>query len=73
MDAWALIDPHWGEPQPVLSTIRATEHEAIEAALLCPEASLYSGASLHTTPARKGRWEPLAEQGFKIARVRVVI
>ena len=72
-EAWALIDPNWGDPKPVVSTIRATEADALEAAITCAEASLYSGASIYAIPPRKGRWEPLAEQGFTISRVRIVI
>ena len=71
-EAWALIDPNWGDPVPVLETIRATEVEASEAAITAESVKIYSGAALHCTPIQKGSMWSLHRHGFRVARVMVV-
>jgi hypothetical protein len=69
--AWAVFDPNWGEPVPLLSTIRASEAEAIDAALLTNErgASLYHGGSTLCAPPVKGLWENMQKHGYTVRRV----
>lgn len=69
--AWALIDPNWGEPKPVISTIRATEAEAVAAAIIAEEVSLYSGAALHCVPIRPGTMAGLERHGYRVARAAI--
>jgi len=55
--AFGIIDPHWGEPEIMVHTIRATEEAAIEAALSDPDLAIYSGASFACIPPIKGKWQ----------------
>ena len=73
-EAYAVFDPNWGDPVPLLTTIRATEAEAIEAALLCEEnrTTLYSGASLVCIPPVKGSWERLLIFKYSVRRICIV-
>jgi len=67
---FALIDPNWGEPVPVASTVRNTEAEAWDAAIRCEEAALYSGASNHPYPqGTKGTREALEKHGWAVQPV----
>jgi hypothetical protein len=74
-EAWALIDPNWGEPVPVLETIRDTEAEAIKAAITTSArgVSLYSGAALHCVPQVKGSIEALNKQGYRVGKVTITL
>lgn len=69
--AFAVIDPHWGEPRIMLDTIRSTREQALEDALWNRELSLYSGAVLDRVPAIKGQWERLERQHFKVEEVSI--
>lgn len=73
MSAWAIIDPNWGEPVVLLSTIRATEDEAWAAACLSDEraTNLYSGAHLHCVPQHPGTKERLMSNHYRASRVEV--
>lgn len=71
---FALIDPNWGEPKVIGTTVRETEEEAWEAAIRCEEAKLYSGASQHPLPhGTLGSKEALISHGFNVSPVRVEI
>lgn len=70
---FACIDPNWGEPRIVRSTIRETAEEAQKAAINDPELSLYSGGAFHCIPPRPGKWESLARNHYKIARISAQI
>ncbi len=71
--AWALIDPHWGDPVPVIETIRETEEAAREAAITTQAAGvhLYSGAAFSYGLPIKGNWDRLASFGYRIAQVQI--
>ncbi|MFG6500198.1 hypothetical protein [Sulfitobacter sp. 1A15106] len=71
---FALIDPNWGAPVPIASTIRDTEEAAWVAACRCKEAALYSGASQYPLPhGSAGTREALIGYGFCVAPVRIEI
>lgn len=71
---FALIDPNWGEPKVIPSTVRDTEDAAWDAAVRCKEAELYSGASDYPLPhGTKGTRESLTRHGYRVAPVRVEI
>lgn len=71
---FALIDPNWGEPLVVLTTIREAEEDAWDAACWCEEFSLYSGASSYPLPGgTKGSRERLESHGFKVLPVNVEV
>jgi hypothetical protein len=73
MSMWACIDPNWGDPVVLLSTIRETEEEAWKAACITKECStdLYSGAALEQTPQIPGTKERLINFGYKVQQVEV--
>ena len=68
---WAVVEPNWGNPRVVPTTIRETEKEAIAAALLDPHCSLYSGAALSCVPPVPGKFENLVHHGFRVKRVHI--
>jgi hypothetical protein len=71
---YALIDPNWGEPKPVLTTIRETEEEAWNAAVRCPEVSIYSGFSEFPLPGGTlGKRETLEFFHYRVAPVEIVM
>ena len=72
-DLWAVIDPGWGDPFPVLGTISTSPGESKRLGCLSPDISLYSGASNHTVPPRPGDWDRLVAQGFTLKRIRIEI
>ena len=74
-EAWALIDPNWGDPVPVLETIRETEAEAIAAAVTTSDrgVNLYSGAAFHCVPPVPGDIDRLKSFGFKVAKVTITV
>ena len=65
---WAVIDPNWGNPEILLTTIRDTPNESIQAALMTDErgTQMYSGAALHRVPPTPGEWQFLEKQGYKV-------
>ncbi len=74
---YALIDPNWGEPKPVLGTIRDSE-EMAWAAAVSPKADancrLYSGASEYPLPyGTPGYVDTLKQHGFEVRPVVVKI
>jgi len=75
IEAWALIDPNWGEPFIVLDTIRETEAAAREAATTTKSRGvmLYSGASDSCVPPIKGSMGQLEYYGFRVARIGLSI
>ncbi len=73
MNAWAVIDPNWGEPRIVLETIRATKEEAIEASLKLQELNIYSGAQFHCIPQIPGKWENLEHFKYTVQDINVYI
>lgn len=68
---YAVIDPNWGESKILLNTIRDTEKESIEAALVDPKLGLYSGGAFSCTPIIKGKWEFLQRNGYRTACIDV--
>ncbi len=68
---FAVIDPHWGEPEPILSTVSDTAEGAIEKALMDPDHQNWSGAALHVTPPRPGKWSSLQAQGYTVREIEV--
>lgn len=74
---YALIDPNWGEPIPVLGTIRDSEEMAWAAAVspkADPNCRLYSGASEYPLPyGTPGHVDTLKRHGFDVRPVVVKI
>jgi hypothetical protein len=74
MKLYAVIDPGWGEPHPVLETIRATADESWEAAEWCQSLALYSGASAYPLPrGTKGNKQNLLRVGYVMGQIDVEI
>ena len=76
MTYFALIDPNWGEPKPVLSTIAESEEEAwIEAVQPgMDRPMLYSGASEYPLPrGTLGTREALERHKFFVAMIDIEI
>lgn len=71
MKLWAVIDPNWGEPKPVISTLSDSEDGAKAMAVNVEELAVYSGAVFSTIPPKPGDWKKLREHGFDVGRVRV--
>lgn len=68
MKVYAVIDPYWGDPRPVLATVRATSDEAWEAAEHCEALALYSGRTAYPLPRGKaGSRKKLREAGFDVS------
>lgn len=76
MKAFALMDPNWGDPAPVLGTIRDSEDGAWAAAIspkADPNARLYSGASPYPLPSgTPGQVDHLKSQGFTVEPVEIL-
>lgn len=72
-ELWAVIDPGWGEPFPVLDTISTSPEESKRLGCISPHISLYSGASNHSVPPIPGEWKRLTESGYTVRRVSVMI
>jgi len=62
MTQFAIFDPNWGEPKPILETVRNTPEAAIEAALSLDSLQLW---------ARERGWEQLVDTGFFVNPVSV--
>lgn len=74
MRAYALIDPHWGDPKMVLSTVSETRESCISKAVhhTCEIASLYSGATMHPFPnGKEGSWDNLQYHGFVVSEIEI--
>jgi hypothetical protein len=74
---YALIDPNWGKPKPVLSTVR-DDVDAAWAAAVSPknrdDVRLYSGASQYPLPhGTSGHVDTLKQYGFTVQAVDVLI
>ncbi|NDV50174.1 hypothetical protein [Salipiger sp. PrR003] len=67
---YALIDPNWGQPKAIASTRRETVEDAWAAAILCEEASLYSGRSQFPLPnGTPGKRSRLEASGYRVLPV----
>tara|TARA_R110000765_G_C18672506_1_gene578300 strand:+ start:163 stop:414 length:252 start_codon:yes stop_codon:yes gene_type:complete len=74
---YALIDPNWGDPKPVLSTVR-DDADMAWAAAVSPknrdDVGLYSGASQYPYPhGTSGSVDTLKQYGFKVQAVDVTL
>ena len=64
---FVVVDPHWGDPQPIPDTEAATAEEAIEKAIRHRDHALWSGASEFPLPhGTPGKWSRLQEQGYRV-------
>jgi hypothetical protein len=72
---YAAIDPNWGEPVTLLSTIAETPAEAVAKAIFTDErgVQLYSDATFMTTPPRAGYWSRMYGHGYRIAEIEITI
>ena len=76
MNAYAIIDPNWGEPKILIKTLADTSDGAIARAITIDELALYSGsiASPATDRPRKyGSWANLTGHGYEVKRVTLEI
>lgn len=71
MKMYAVIDPNWGEPKPVVSTLSESEDGAKAMAVNVEELAPYSGAVFSTVPPKPGNWKKMREYGFDAGPVRV--
>lgn len=71
---YVVIDPNWGEPKSVFSTVRPSIEEAWLAAETDPTLSLYSGYSEFPLPnGTPGKRDLLQKQGYKVGKIKVSI
>lgn len=71
---YALIDPRWGDPAAVTTTIADTYERSKWLTERCAEVSLYSGYSEYPLPkGTPGNYERLKDQGFRIREIEITI
>ncbi|MFA9261864.1 MAG: hypothetical protein ACEQSB_00695 [Undibacterium sp.] len=70
--AFAVIDPCWGQPSPIIETIRDTAEAAVEAAILLESHCLYSGSHSSFGVSIAGSWERMESYGYKVESVQII-
>lgn len=70
---FAVIDPNWGDPQPILETISDTQNGARDLAANLKELSPYSGAEFYVSGNKSGSWKKLESHGFSVSEIEIKI
>lgn len=71
MNAFAVFDPNYGDPVPLLKTVRETADEAVEAAIQITDnvCALYSGASSYSI----GSWSKMEQHGYRVRPITIEV